>query len=179
MIPKMDVINELTPEQKIEHLREMLRQQLLERGGGTIPQSQRSASIEMDVSQPVLSLFLDKSRDNIDAATCIKLAKYLHASPILILQLAGHDAIASILVELKALEKVDTTPDPWVMQFARAIDELNADGKDTVLKNARSIARILKDAQERNPTIIGGEDEKPKKTAKPYHIRAPRKRARQ
>ena len=176
----METITQLSVDQKLDRLRALLIARMLQKGGGAIPQSQRSAASEMGLTNPTLSRFLDASTDHLDVSTCIRLAKYLNAPVVTVLRLAGHDDIAAILGETQAA-KATAAPaevvhdDPWVLQFAQAIDDLDTEGRNTVLNNARSLARIIRKAN--TPTIIGGNDEEETKLqAKPYHIRGKRKK---
>ncbi len=128
----------------IESLRTLLQTHLLERGGGVIPQSQRSAARAMGITQPVLSTFLDGSRQSLDPAICIRIAHYMGVPVVEVLRMAGHDDLARILVDSATVSDTERVPDPWTEQFSRVISELDTDSKDAIVRNARSMARILK-----------------------------------
>lgn len=175
----MDTITEVSLE-LVQKLRESLLAKMIENGGGVIPQSHRSTASAIGIAQPTLSRFLDGTYDVLEPATCIRIAKYLGVPVVDVLRMGGHGELAHILVETATIKEAQVEHDPWVIQFAKAVAGLDSEGKDIVLKNAKSIARVLRDANNKKPTIIGGEEEheeKPKATAKtkPYHYTKKRK----
>ena len=160
MIENVESIKSLSAPERVEYLREMLRAKMLEKGGGAVPQSTRSAAAEAGITQPTLSTFLAGTANEISAETCILLARYLSANPILVLRLLGHDEVADALVGI--VPEPELMTDPYLAQIGKALQGLNPEGKGVIVQNSRSLARVLRENLSQTQNTIGGENEGPK-----------------
>lgn len=155
----VESIKNLSAREHIDYLREMIRAKMIEKGGDMRPQSIRMAADEIGVTQPTLSKFLAGTSNTMNAETCIRLARYLGVSPIVVLRLLGLNDVANALSELVSEPVI--VNDPYVDQVAKAIEDLDPDSKAAVVKSACSVARILRENKNQY-TVIGSNDETPK-----------------
>ena len=120
-------------------LRELIRQQMLDNGGGAIPETYSDAARSIGISQPSIFVFLNEEGRGMDIGTAIRVARYLSMPAATILRMAGHDEIADMIAVPDEPEE-----DAHMLQVRRLLADLEPPERTTLISTMRSIKRQLR-----------------------------------
>lgn len=118
-------------------LRQLVREKMLENGGGVIPETEAAAAAAIGCSQPTLNAFLSGTQ-GAGVEQSLRLAGWLGLPRREVLLMAGHDKLADVF------DAPATVYSPQALAIAAEISQLPEDMQRAVASIVRQAVRGMR-----------------------------------